>query len=229
MAGRNSRVVGDGDSTEIHRKLLASIDSDRDDLVELCLALGNMATPHAQERPGAEYVREWLSRHGIDAWLQPITERSANVVGHLPGNGDGSSLIVDAHLDTGPALSADATEADRRIEGAWVDGDLIIGKGVINDKGQLCAFMIALRAIRRMGLRLRGDCYLAGVAFETGRPSVGDLQGIDYPGEGFGSRWLVDRGITADFALVGETSGFGIIKAECGEASIKVHVPGKRV
>jgi acetylornithine deacetylase/succinyl-diaminopimelate desuccinylase-like protein len=229
MAGTDIRGAGDGDGTEIHRKLLASIDSDREDLVGLCLALGNMATPHAQERPGAEYVREWLSAHGIDAWLQPITERSANVVGHLPGSGEGNSLIVDAHLDTGPALSADATEADRRIEGAWVDGDLIIGKGVINDKGQLCAFMIALRAIRRMGIRLRGDCYLAGVAFETGRPSVGDLQGIDYPGEGFGSRWLVDRGITADFALVGETSGFGIIKAECGEASIKVHVPGKRV
>ena len=178
-------------STEVHRKLLASIDADRDDLVGLCLALGNMASPHAQERPAAEYVRDWLAASGIDTWLQPITERSANVVGHLPGTGDGTSLIVEAHLDTGPALSADATEADRRIEGAWVDGELIIGKGVINDKGQLCAFMIALRAIRRMGLKLRGDCYLAGVTFETGRPSVGDLQGIDYPGEGFGSRWQV--------------------------------------
>jgi len=216
-------------SSDIQRQLLAAIDGDRDDLVELCLQLGNMASPHAQERPAAEFVREWLSNSGIDAWLQPITERSANVVGYLPGTGGGTSLIVDAHLDTGPALSPDATEADRRIEGAWVDGDLIIGKGVINDKGQLCAFMIAVRAIRRMGIRLHGDLYIAGVAFETGRPSVGDLQGIDCPGEGFGSRWLVERGITADFALVGETSGFGIIRAECGEAAIKVHVPGKRV
>jgi len=216
-------------STETHRQLLAALDGDRDDLVELCLQLGNLASPHAQERPAALFVLDWLERNGIKGWLQPITERSANVVGHLPGTGEGTSLIVDAHLDTGPALPPDATDADRRIEGAWVDGDLIIGKGVINDKGQLCAFMIALRAIRRLGVRLRGDVYLAGVAFETGRPSVDDLQGIDYPGEGFGSRWLVDRGVTADFALVGETSGFGIVKAECGEASIKVHVPGKRV
>jgi acetylornithine deacetylase/succinyl-diaminopimelate desuccinylase-like protein len=216
-------------SIETHRMLRSAIEGDRTELVDLCLQLGNLASPHAQERPAAEFVLYWLERNSIVAWLQPITERSANVVGHLPGSSEGTSLIVDAHLDTGPALGPDATAADRRIEGAWVDGELIIGKGVINDKGQLCAFMIAVRAIQRAGIRLRGDLYLAGVAFETGRPSVGDLQGIDYPGEGFGSRWLVDRGITADFALVGETSSFGIVRAECGEAAIKVHVLGKRV
>jgi acetylornithine deacetylase/succinyl-diaminopimelate desuccinylase-like protein len=206
------------------------IEASRDDLVALCLELGNLPSPHAAERPAAEHVGAWLGRSGIDTWLQPITDRSANVVGHVPGTGvGGHSLIVNAHLDTGPALAPEATADDRRIEGAWVDGDLIIGKGVINDKGQLCAFMIAVRALVRAGVRLRGDLWLSGVAFETGRPSVDALQGIDCPGEGFGSRWLVDRGVTADFALVGETSGFGIVRAECGEASIKVHVPGKRV
>jgi len=207
----------------------AGIDASRDDLVALCLELGNLASPHAAERPAAEHVHAWLERAGVESWLQPITERSANVVGYRPGSGGGHSLIVNAHLDTGPALAPEATADDRRIEGAWVEGDLIIGKGVINDKGQLCAFMIALRALAAAGIRLRGDLWLSGVAFETGRPSVDGVQGIDCPGEGFGSRWLVDRGVTADFALVGETSGFGIVRAECGEASIKVHIPGKRV
>ncbi|MBC7780770.1 MAG: M20/M25/M40 family metallo-hydrolase [Proteobacteria bacterium] len=211
--------------------LRASIAGARADLVELCLQLGNLPSPHAQERAAAQFVLDWLTASGIEGWLQPITERSANVVGHLPGTGAGAgaSLILNAHLDTGPALAPDAPDAERRIEGAWVDGELIIGKGVINDKGQLCAFMIAVRAIHRLGIRLHGDLYLTGVAFETGKPSVDAHQGIDFPGEGFGAKWLIDRGVTADFALVGETSGFGIVTAECGEASIKVHVPGKRV
>lgn len=231
-AGGRSDVAKttDGTKADAIARAWSGIESAREDLVALCLELGNLESPHAAERPAAEHVRGWLARAGIETWLQPITERSANVVGYLPAAASGgNSLIVNAHLDTGPALAPEATADDRRIEGAWVEGGLIIGKGVINDKGQLCAFMIALRALVQAGIRLRGDLWLAGVAFETGRPSVDALQGIDCPGEGFGSRWLVDRGVTADFALVGETSGFGIVRAECGEASIKVHIPGKRV
>lgn len=56
-----------------------------------------------------------------------------------------------------------------------------------------------------------------------------DHQGINYPGEGFGSRWLIDRGIVPDYALIGETSGFGIVAAECGVAQLKVRVPGRSI
>jgi acetylornithine deacetylase/succinyl-diaminopimelate desuccinylase-like protein len=67
------------------------------------------------------------------------------------------------------------------------------------------------------------------VAFETGYPSVDKFQGINYPGSGFGAKWLVDRGAVADYALVGETSGFGIIQAECGAAWFKIRVKGKEI
>jgi acetylornithine deacetylase/succinyl-diaminopimelate desuccinylase-like protein len=89
--------------------------------------------------------------------------------------------------------------------------------------------MIAARAIRKAGLRLKGDLTITGVAFETGSPSVGEFQGINYPGEGFGTKWLVDRGVTADYALVGETSGFGVVKAECGAVWLKIRVKGREI
>jgi acetylornithine deacetylase/succinyl-diaminopimelate desuccinylase-like protein len=100
---------------------------------------------------------------------------------------------------------------------------------VINDKAQLCAFMIAARAIKRASIRLRGDLTITAVAFETGAPSIDEHQGVNYPGEGFGTKWVVDRGVTADYALVGETSGFGIVRAECGAVWLKVRVKGKEV
>ncbi|HBA38434.1 MAG TPA: hypothetical protein DCZ05_01435, partial [Deltaproteobacteria bacterium] len=132
-------------------ELLELIEKDRAELVDLCLRLGNTPSPHARERRVGETVIDWLNKNGIVAFLQFITEESVNAVGVIPGSGDGTSLIFNAHMDTGPELPPDASEAQRKIEGAWVDGDLIFGKGVINDKAQLCAFMIAARAIKRSG------------------------------------------------------------------------------
>jgi acetylornithine deacetylase/succinyl-diaminopimelate desuccinylase-like protein len=210
-------------------KLLDSIDKSRNDLVDLCLHLGNMPSYHGKERKLGEAVLAWLTGCGIDGQLQLITDESVNAVATLTGTGTGKSLIWNAHMDTGPELTSDASEAERKLDTAWIDGDMLFGKGMINDKAQLCAFMIALRSIKEAGIRLQGDLILTAVAFETGNPSVDQHQGIDLPGEGFGTKWVVDRGVVADYALVGETSGFGIVQAECGAAWFKVRVKGREV
>ncbi len=214
---------------KIYDRVIDIIEKDRDELVDLCLTLGNTPSPHAKERRVAEKVLDWLKKNSIDGFLQPITEESTNVVAVVPGSMNGTSLILNAHLDVGPELGPDASEAAKKIEGAWIEGDLIFGKGVINDKAQLCAFMVAAKAIIKAGVRLKGDLIITGVAFETGKPSVDEFQGINYPGEGFGTKWLVDRGVTSDYALVGETSGFGVVKAECGAVMLKIHVKGRTV
>lgn len=212
-------------------RLLEVIERDERELVDLCVELGNTSSPHGREREVASKVRDWLDANGIRSWLQPITDHSANVVGVVPGHDrdNGKSLILDAHIDTGRPLRPDAPERLRRIEGAWAQDGLVYGLGVVNDKGQLACFMIAARALVRAGITLAGDLTVVGVAFETGAPSVGDRQGIDHPGEGFGTWWLVNRGVTADYALVGETSGFGIIAAECGALGVLVKLPGRFV
>lgn len=211
----------------IYEKVISQIERDYEDLVNLCLDLGNTASPHGKERNVGEKVLGWLSANGITGSLQFITEESVNAVARISGSGGGPSLILNAHLDTGPELPADASEAVRKIEGAWLEGELIFGKGLINDKAQLCAFMIAVTAIKKTGVQLKGDLTIAGVAFETGTPSVDEFQGVNFPGEGFGTKWLIDRGVTADYALVGETSGFGIVQAECGAAWFKIRIHGR--
>lgn len=212
-----------------YEKVIAIIAEQKNDLVDLCLQLGNTPSFHAQERKLGEAVLQWLSSAGIKGELQFITSESVNAVATLTGIGGGKSLIWNAHMDTGPELGPDATDDERKMETAWVDGDMLFGKGMINDKAQLCAFMIALCAIKRSGIELKGDLTLTAVAFETGAPSVDQQQGINFPGEGFGTKWVVDRGVVADYALVGETSGFGIVQAECGAGWYKVRVRGREV
>ena len=214
---------------ELRRRVTARVEADRSDLADLAVELGRMPSPHAGEFNVATRVVDWLRQHEIEAWLQPITDRSANAVGRIRGVGDGPRLIFDAHIDTGPALPADVPERIRQINDAWLEDGILYGFGLVNDKAQVAAFLLAARALVREGVRLRGDLIVAGVAFETGAPSVGRSQGIDFPGEGFGTWWLVNRGITADYALVGETSGFGLVTAECGELGLEVRFSGRRV
>lgn len=210
-------------------KVIETIEQARAELLDLCLQLGNMASPHGQERAVGQAVLEWLKRYDIDGQLQFITQQSVNAVATISGSGDGASLIFNAHMDTGPELPADADADARKLETAWNEGDMLFGKGMINDKAQLCAFMIAMSALKRARIKLKGDLTLTAVASETGNPSIDEFQGIDFPGEGFGTKWLVDRGAIADYALVGETSGFGIVQAECGAAWFKIRVKGREV
>jgi acetylornithine deacetylase/succinyl-diaminopimelate desuccinylase-like protein len=216
-------------SLDIRREIARAIESNRDDLVALTLEMSSIQSPHAQEREVAKFAVDWLRRADIEAWLQPITEQSANAIGRIRGTGGGRSLILDAHLDTGHPLPPDAPARVRKIHGAWREEGLLFGWGLVNDKAQAAAFMIALRALIRLGIRLRGDLIFAGVAFETGAPSVGAAQGINYPGEGFGTWWLVNRGIVADYALIGETSGFGVVSVEAGMLGVLVSTSGRRV
>jgi acetylornithine deacetylase/succinyl-diaminopimelate desuccinylase-like protein len=217
------------DRNPVYEKLIGILDAKKEELVELCLNLGNTASPHGQERKLGEAVLEWLARCGIQGELQFITDESVNAVATIPGSANGKSLIWNAHMDTGPELGPDASDDEKKLETAWVTGDMLFGKGMINDKAQLCAFMIAMGALKESAIKLKGDLILTAVAFETGNPSIGRYQGVNYPGEGFGTKWVVDRGVIADYALVGETSGFGIVQAECGAAWYKVRVKGREV
>jgi acetylornithine deacetylase/succinyl-diaminopimelate desuccinylase-like protein len=210
-------------------KVIKIIEQARGELVDLCMQLGNTPSTHGQEKDAGQAVLDWLKQYQIDGQLQFITDRSVNAVATIPGSNGGKSLIFNAHLDTGPELPANASEDAKKLETAWIEGDMLFGKGMINDKAQLCALMLAMSALKRAGIKLKGDLTLTAVASETGHPSVDEFQGIDYPGEGFGTKWAVDRGSVADYALVGETSGFGIVQAECGAAWFKIRVKGREV
>jgi acetylornithine deacetylase/succinyl-diaminopimelate desuccinylase-like protein len=207
-------------------QLLAAVADQRDELVRLTLALANLPDRCRHERPVAEAVAAWLDRHGIATEIQELEPESANVIGRVPGSGRTAtdSLIVTAHLDTEGGIGDWSDEDARELRGAWQDGELLIGKGVVNCKAQMAALMVASIAARDVAGPLASDLIVVGMAQETGRVE-GDIPG-PHVLENHGARELVARGIGPDLALVGEPNDFAIAGAQGGYARVRVDVPG---
>ncbi|MFP5341968.1 MAG: M20/M25/M40 family metallo-hydrolase [Candidatus Limnocylindria bacterium] len=200
---------------------------DRDEVVQLALALGNIDSPTGSEGPAGQFVYDWLAANGFAPQKYALTEERFNVAARLDGTGGGFSLIYNAHLDT--TLRPDAVWSaldplDPLYHSAWVDGDEIYGDGVVNDKGPMAAFLVAAKAIREAGYPLKGDLIVSAVAGEISREPIEEWQGPAYLSKDLGARFMVTHGVVADFALVAEGTGFGIVGIEPGKAHFKVTV-----
>jgi acetylornithine deacetylase/succinyl-diaminopimelate desuccinylase-like protein len=205
--------------------VLARIDPQ--EVVELALALGNIDSPTGAEGPAGEFVFDWLAANGFAPKRYALVEDRTNVAARLDGSGGGYGLIFNAHLDT--TLRPDAVWSakdpnDRLYHSAWVEGDEIFGDGVVNDKGPMAAFLVAAKAIREAGAALRGDLWVSAVAGEISREPIDEWQGPGYLSKDLGVRFMATHGVVADFALVAEGTGFGIVGVEPGKAHFKVTI-----
>jgi acetylornithine deacetylase len=106
----------------------------------------------------ADFVAAWLRGHGLSVEiLEPVPGRKS-VIGVLSGNGGGSSLMLNAHMDTvGAGGMADPFTP-------VVKDGRIYGRGAYDMKGSLAAIMITAREAARLGLD--GDLIIAAVADE---------------------------------------------------------------
>nr|WP_269751191.1 M20/M25/M40 family metallo-hydrolase [Acuticoccus mangrovi] len=152
-----------------------------------------------------------------------------NVLGTLPGAGDGYSLIFNSHMDTGRSKADVWSIRDPGVginHGAWVKDGTLFGEGIVNDKGPMAAFMIAAKAIKAAGIALRGDLLLSAVPGEIGYEAVDEFASPRYLSKEVGARYLVQHGGVADFALVAEGTDFRYSGIEAGKAFFKITVFG---
>ena len=211
--------------------LIEAIALKGEELAELTLALSALPDRSGYERPVAEAVERWLHDAGIDATLQAISDTSANVIARVgPARDPVPALILSSHLDTEGAIPEGDDEARRHLRGAWRDGDLLVGKGLVNDRTQVAAMLVALQALARRTPALRRSVLFVGTAQECGAPldpsARAGREAGPHMAEGFGARWAIDRGAVARFALVGEPTGFAISGAQAGYLRVRITVPG---
>jgi acetylornithine deacetylase/succinyl-diaminopimelate desuccinylase-like protein len=202
---------------------------DREELVELALALGNIDSPPGQEKPASDYVYAWLRRHGFAAGQLGIVPERPNVFGRLRGTGGGLDLVFNAHLDVawGPEERRWMHDPDNPFyTSAWREGDTLIGNGLVNDKGPLACTLIAAKAIKEAGVELKGDLIVTGVCGEIGQEPVDEFVAPTYLSKEVGTRYLVTHGVIGDFALVAEATDFGVTWVEAGKAFFKITVLG---
>jgi acetylornithine deacetylase/succinyl-diaminopimelate desuccinylase-like protein len=213
------------DRKEIERKVVERIKEK--ELVELATALGNITAPSGYEQPMADYVEGWLKKNGFDCYQQNLCEGRSNTIGFLRGKGGGKTLIFNSHMDSDmgiPSLPGGPIPPGPMVR---IEERRIFGKTVQNDRGPMAAFMIAAKAIREANISIRGDIIMAMVVGEIGMAPIDEFQGPKYIGKGYGTRHAVAHGITGDFALVAESTDFGVTWVEAGAAYFKVTIHGK--
>lgn len=113
-----------------------------EELVELAVQMGNIYSPAGDEKNMGTFVYEWLNSNGFKAFKQGVTEDRFNVVGKLDGtdSNNAQSLLFNSHMDSDVGCPGDEwaiAEAELpHYNKAWIEGNKIYGKQVLNDRGQ---------------------------------------------------------------------------------------------
>ena len=215
---------------EAAHKVLEQID--RDELAQLGCDLTTISEPHRAGKAIGEFILNWFDSNGIKAVRQDVEFDRPNAIGVVKGNGTGLSLGFNGHTDT----SFTGTEEDRRmvanmepeseLKGKIVGGK-VQGLGISNMKGGVAAFMIAGKALRKSGVKLKGDVILAAVVGEISRTPIGPWQTKEYRGEGAGTRHLLTHGMHSDYAVCADGSDMNIVWTQNGVVQVKIQTFGK--
>ena len=212
------------------KQVLAYID--RDELAQLGCDLVNIPSPTGQEKAVAEYILHWFQESGLKPVRQEVEVDRPNAVGVLKGDGTGLSLGFNGHMDTSFTGTQEdlrmvaAVEPDSELKGSIKDGK-VRGLGISNMKGGVAAFMMAGKALKKSGIKLKGDVIFAAVVGEISRTPIGPWQTKEYRGEGAGTRHLLTHGMHSDYAVVADGSDMNIVWTQTGVVQIKITTFGK--
>jgi len=202
------------------------------ELSKLTLELAKIPSPRGYEKEVGDYLYEWMRKEGFYCFKQQVAENRYNVIGILKGDSGSPKLIFNAHMDTRLRhpddvwIMGDDIKYYIEYEGKE-EGEFLVGDGVVNDKGPMAAFLMAVKAIKDSGIKLEGDIIMTCVIGEIDQTPVDEFQGTKYEGQGYGTRHLITHGIFGDYAVVAECTNFSISRAEAGNCWFKINIYGK--
>ena len=155
------------------------------------------------------FVVSRLREAGIDCETPEALPGRPNVVARVAGESE-EAIVFDAHMDTVSAEGMEFEPFAGRIE-----GDKLYGRGSADCKGCLAAMMAALMAVAQGGGKPAKTVILTGTADEEHR-----MRGL---------LSLLDSGLTAKAAIIGEPTSLEIVVAHKGVARFRVTTTGKAV
>jgi len=190
------------------------------------MAMVDIASPTGREGALAQYIVERLQKAGVRAYLQEVSEGRPNAVGVLSGTGGGTNLLFTGHMDTSydgdePYLQGEGFKPKAVFRDGW-----IWGLGANNMKSGLASALVAIEAICREGITLKGDLLYGGVVGETEKAAVAEYRGSSVSGYGVGTRHMVLHGITADYSILCEPTNLRVCTANMGVLWVKITVGG---
>jgi acetylornithine deacetylase len=183
-----------------------------DEVAGLTEGLANIPSFSGDEAPAAEYVAQRMRAWGFDEVILQEAERGRpNAIGILRGDGSGIRLMYNGHLDIDPIPNG----YDRPLWQCFREGNSLFGVGIGNMKAGDAAMIMAAVALKRSGIKLKGDLIVACV--------VGELQG------GIGTACLLEHGPLPEAAIVPEPTNLQIRTLHAGVLELLVTLRGRAV
>jgi succinyl-diaminopimelate desuccinylase len=188
--------------------LTALAQAHQSDLVGFARRLVQTPSLPGHEVEVASLIKAEMGRLGFD---EVTTDHMGNVIGRVRG-GEGPVLMLNGHMDhVDPGDPA--TWAYPPHSGDVVEGELW-GRGSVDMKGPLAAMIYAVGLIKQHNISPPGDLVVACVVMEE----VG----------GLGTQALVGH-LKPHVAVVGESSGGGLMRGHRGRLELVVRVAGRSV
>ncbi|MFB3879930.1 MAG: M20 family metallopeptidase [Armatimonadota bacterium] len=172
-------------------------------------ALGGAIGEGKGEAEIAAFIASRLSEAGVSCELREALPGRPNVVARVPGESD-EVVWFDAHADTVGVEGMAFPPFE-----AVVEGDRLRGRGSADNKGSVAAMMAALMEVARSGKRPPATIVFTATADE------------EYTMRGLLS--LLEGGMKAKAAIVGEPTALEIIIAHKGVARFSISTSGKAV
>ncbi len=212
----------------IKRRVLKTIERDREEIVGYLRRLISIPSVTGNEKEIQNFISKKLGDMGLslDVWEPDISELQRhpgyvpvvddykdrpNVVGKKRGEGGGKSLLFNGHVDVIPPGSVHAWKHDPW--GGEIEGDRVYGRGASDMKSGLAAMTMALDAILKSQITLKGDVILEYT--------------VDEELSGNGTLACIQRGYKADAGISCETSGLRVQPASIGRMWFEIFVTGK--
>ncbi len=163
-----------------------------------------------REAAVGEFLVDWFHTRGIDADLVPALDGRPNVVARVVlagGRVPGPTLVLNGHLDTVPAGEMRDAFVPR------LDDGILWGRGACDMKGAVAAMACTLAAMAKGGAPGSGTLLFAGTVDEE----TGSL----------GVKKLIESGLGADYAVVGEPTSLRVAIAHKGACFLRVTLTGR--
>ena len=208
---------------------------DRDEVVRLACDL--IAIESHSQAPGREaaigrFLVDWFHARGIEAELVPAVGDRANVIARvwhshsaLDESEPSRTLLLNGHIDTVPAGAMKDAFAPR------VEDGVLWGRGACDMKSAVAAMCCVLASVARsvpaVDLRRESSSSKAAGSQPSGERALLFAGTVDEETGSLGVKRLVESGLKADYAIVGEPTSLRAAIAHKGACFIRIVLTGR--
>ncbi len=130
----------------------------------------NTTNPPGSETAAAQFLAQNLTADGFNCEVIESAPDRGNVITRLRGSGEKPRLLLLSHLDV---VAANPAEWSVDPFGGVVKDGYVWGRGTLDMKGMTVIEVVALKLLKREGIKLKGDVVLAATADEEQGGSSG--------------------------------------------------------